>query len=229
MNTGIQDAHNLAWKLAAVLHSNAASPLLSTYHSERKPVAQANAALSINNWLEAVRVPKALGLDPQAAGLVSQLASAAPLPQGMGKWLLESALAAGRGVAASILLLRQGALQEILNSGQSLQLQFPKEDLGVVYTQGAVARGDAAEEQSAGKNVSSGSSSRGRGLPYVPSTEVGGRLPHCNLAILEPDGQQQQLVRNRRCTVFEPHGCKFVRIVAAWCLAEDLPHASLLR
>jgi hypothetical protein len=197
MNTGIQDAHNLAWKLAAVLHGAAARPLLSTYASERKPVAQANAALSISNWHEAVRVPKALGLDPQAAGLVSQLASAAPLPQGVGRWLLESALAAGRGVAASILPLRQGALQEILISGQSLRLQFPKEDLGVVYTQGAVAREDTADAESAERRGGSGS---GRGLPYVPSTEVGGRLPHCNLAMLGPDGQQQLLV-SKQCYV----------------------------
>lgn len=189
MNTGIQDAHNLAWKLAAALHGKASTALLSTYQSERRPVAQANAALSISNWHEAVRVPQALGLDPQAAGLVSQLASAAPLPQGVGRWLLESALAAGRGVAASILPLRKAALQQILSSGQSLRLQFPKEDLGVVYQQGAVDR-----EGSVASGAAEGGSSSSRGLPYVPSTEVGGRLPHCKLAMLGQDGQQQQLV-----------------------------------
>ncbi|HTK10668.1 MAG TPA: FAD-dependent monooxygenase [Ktedonobacteraceae bacterium] len=40
MNTSIQDAHNLAWKLAAVLNGPAAPSLLSTYESERRPVAQ---------------------------------------------------------------------------------------------------------------------------------------------------------------------------------------------
>jgi putative polyketide hydroxylase len=39
MNTGIQDAHNLAWKLAAVLEGHAAPALLSTYDVERRPVA----------------------------------------------------------------------------------------------------------------------------------------------------------------------------------------------
>jgi hypothetical protein len=34
-NTGIQDAHNLAWKLAAVLHGQAGPALLDTYHEER--------------------------------------------------------------------------------------------------------------------------------------------------------------------------------------------------
>ncbi|MFD9219429.1 FAD-dependent oxidoreductase [Streptomyces sp. NPDC060064] len=40
-NTGIQDAHNLAWKLAAVLEGAAGPELLSTYESERLPVARA--------------------------------------------------------------------------------------------------------------------------------------------------------------------------------------------
>ena len=35
MNTGVQDAHNLAWKLAAVLHGDAGERLLDSY--EVKP------------------------------------------------------------------------------------------------------------------------------------------------------------------------------------------------
>ena len=40
-NTGIQDAHNLAWKLAAVLHGQAGPALLDTYDAERRPVGRA--------------------------------------------------------------------------------------------------------------------------------------------------------------------------------------------
>ncbi|EDX69208.1 MULTISPECIES: FAD-dependent monooxygenase [Bacillus] len=39
-NTGIQDAHNLAWKLAAVIKGKAKPKLLETYHEERYPVAK---------------------------------------------------------------------------------------------------------------------------------------------------------------------------------------------
>ncbi|MGH0484890.1 FAD-dependent oxidoreductase [Bacillus mycoides] len=39
-NTGIQDAHNLAWKLAAVIKGKANPKLLETYHDERYPVAK---------------------------------------------------------------------------------------------------------------------------------------------------------------------------------------------
>jgi putative polyketide hydroxylase len=38
-NTGVQDAHNLAWKLAAVLKGNAGEELLATYDAERRPAA----------------------------------------------------------------------------------------------------------------------------------------------------------------------------------------------
>ncbi|MYW02540.1 FAD-dependent monooxygenase [Streptomyces sp. SID3343] len=43
-NTGIQDAHNLAWKLAAVLGRHAGAGLLDTYEAERRPVALATSA-----------------------------------------------------------------------------------------------------------------------------------------------------------------------------------------
>jgi bifunctional hydroxylase/dehydrase len=40
MNTGIQDAVNLGWKLAAVIGGQASATLLDTYHGERHPVGQ---------------------------------------------------------------------------------------------------------------------------------------------------------------------------------------------
>ncbi|MFF7561154.1 FAD-dependent oxidoreductase [Streptomyces pseudovenezuelae] len=43
-NTGIQDAHNLAWKLAAVLGGWAGDRLLDSYDAERRPVAEATSA-----------------------------------------------------------------------------------------------------------------------------------------------------------------------------------------
>jgi hypothetical protein len=40
MNTGIQDAYNLAWKLALVLQNKAHSMLLDTYEEERRPIGE---------------------------------------------------------------------------------------------------------------------------------------------------------------------------------------------
>lgn len=38
MNTGIQDAQNLAWKLASVVKGIAPASILQTYETERRPV-----------------------------------------------------------------------------------------------------------------------------------------------------------------------------------------------
>ena len=46
-NTAIQSAHNLAWKLAAVLNGTADPALLATYHAERHPVGRFNARQSL--------------------------------------------------------------------------------------------------------------------------------------------------------------------------------------
>ncbi|OXM61989.1 MULTISPECIES: FAD-dependent oxidoreductase [Amycolatopsis] len=50
-NTAIGDAHNLSWKLAAVLHGQAGPALLDTYEPERRPVAQ----LSLGQALRLLR------------------------------------------------------------------------------------------------------------------------------------------------------------------------------
>ena len=49
LNTGIQDAHNLAWKLAAVLDGRADAALLDSYQAERQPVAHINTDQSLAN------------------------------------------------------------------------------------------------------------------------------------------------------------------------------------
>ncbi|MEV6979138.1 FAD-dependent monooxygenase [Kitasatospora sp. NPDC093806] len=49
MNTGIGDADNLAWKLAAVVHGPAGERLLDTYQDERRPLARQVIDLSLAN------------------------------------------------------------------------------------------------------------------------------------------------------------------------------------
>ncbi|KAG0030890.1 hypothetical protein BGZ82_007210 [Podila clonocystis] len=46
MNTGLQDAYNLAWKLGLVMNKLAPTTLLQSYHEERKPMADRAIALS---------------------------------------------------------------------------------------------------------------------------------------------------------------------------------------
>jgi putative polyketide hydroxylase len=47
LNTGVQDVHNLCWKLAAVLQGWAGPDLLDSYEAERMPVGQFNASHSV--------------------------------------------------------------------------------------------------------------------------------------------------------------------------------------
>lgn len=51
-NTGIADAHNLAWKLALVLKGIASPQLLTTYDTERRPVAQLTVEQAYMNFVE---------------------------------------------------------------------------------------------------------------------------------------------------------------------------------
>lgn len=60
MNTGIQDAHNLAWKLAFVINHNLSEKLLDTYFEERAPVAEQNIKWSMENAARYTEINKAI-------------------------------------------------------------------------------------------------------------------------------------------------------------------------
>jgi putative polyketide hydroxylase len=49
MNSGIGDAHNLAWKLAFYINGDAGNALLDSYEAERLPIAALNTAQSMRN------------------------------------------------------------------------------------------------------------------------------------------------------------------------------------
>ncbi|WP_410567187.1 FAD-dependent oxidoreductase [Amycolatopsis sp. cmx-4-61] len=66
MNTGIQDAHNLAWKFAAVVNDGAPPALLDTYEAERRPVAAHVLALSNTRLAETMRT-NAVPIDRDAS------------------------------------------------------------------------------------------------------------------------------------------------------------------
>ena len=67
LNAAVQDAHNLTWKLAAVLNGHADQRLLETYETERRPVAQQIVAQSLSSFFQHAEIDQALGLDPEDA------------------------------------------------------------------------------------------------------------------------------------------------------------------
>jgi 2,4-dichlorophenol 6-monooxygenase len=66
LNTGIQDAHNLAWKLAEVLSGRASDALLDTYESERKPVSTHGADWALFAFMNHFVLDAGVGLIPGA-------------------------------------------------------------------------------------------------------------------------------------------------------------------
>jgi 2-polyprenyl-6-methoxyphenol hydroxylase-like FAD-dependent oxidoreductase len=68
LNSGVQDAHNLAWKLHAVIDGQSPEILLDTYEPERRPIAQRNAQASLENAFKMIEVFEALG-KPDQEGL----------------------------------------------------------------------------------------------------------------------------------------------------------------
>ncbi len=60
LNTGLQDAHNLAWKMAAVEQGRASDALLDSYHTERHGVALTNSAQSYKNAQRILHLQMAL-------------------------------------------------------------------------------------------------------------------------------------------------------------------------
>ncbi|KAK9437260.1 FAD binding domain-containing protein [Metarhizium brunneum] len=61
LNSGIADAHNLAYKIAAVHHGWAESSILDTYEADRRQIALANSAQSVKNGKNIFSFLKALG------------------------------------------------------------------------------------------------------------------------------------------------------------------------
>ena len=82
LNTAIQDAHNLAWKLAFVLNGWADRDLLDSYESERRPVGECNVRRSAEPTSPDV---DALGIDLGVTYDSGALTSDGSEPQGTGQ------------------------------------------------------------------------------------------------------------------------------------------------
>nr|GME18966.1 putative polyketide hydroxylase isoform X1 [Ipomoea batatas] len=104
------------------------------------------------------------------------------LPSGVQKTILDGIFSIGRAHLSDLVLnpnnplgsARLARLREIFEEGQSLQLQFPAEDLGFRYLKGAlVSDGDNLLHEPEAPT--------GRRRDFVPSADPGSRLPHINI------------------------------------------------
>jgi 2,4-dichlorophenol 6-monooxygenase len=81
LNSAIHDAHNLCWKVAAVLGGHAGPELLATYEAERRPVDARNVERSLANGMNHAVVGQAIGF----AGDASPDANLAALRRALGE------------------------------------------------------------------------------------------------------------------------------------------------
>ncbi|MGD8990515.1 MAG: FAD-dependent monooxygenase, partial [Desulfobacterales bacterium] len=98
MNTGIQDAHNLIWKLALVIRSENSTPLrsserlLTSYEQERKPIVRLNAKISVENYRLTLKIPRAIGLNlnllQRLLRLISRFPGLYPLKRCLFQWAM---------------------------------------------------------------------------------------------------------------------------------------------
>ncbi|THD59193.1 MAG: 2-polyprenyl-6-methoxyphenol hydroxylase [Bradyrhizobium sp.] len=72
LNTGVQDVHNLTWKIAAVLRGNADEKLLDSYHAERQPLGQIITRNSLANALSMGRTARQSNVLPRREFLNEQ-------------------------------------------------------------------------------------------------------------------------------------------------------------
>ena len=68
LTSGIQDAHNLCWKLAAVLKGQAGEALLDSYEAERRPVDARNIQRSMENTMAHLEAGRTFGVTPGRRG-----------------------------------------------------------------------------------------------------------------------------------------------------------------
>lgn len=174
LNTGIQDAHNLAWKLGAVLRREADPTLLRSYEVERIPVACRNLRQSVSNYEKMNELVDFLGVDLHGLTMMTLLQSSRAfrlIPLSWRRDLVRSGLKValrrisvldGDGPEAEAARTR---FRERV-SGQSAHYRFMGLDLGFVYRDGAiVAETEAGTVQDSDVEE------------YRPTTRPGARLP----------------------------------------------------
>ena len=179
MNTGIQDAHNLAWRLAYALGGSARPSILDGYSRERRKVAVKNTCLSVANFDETVKVARAFGLDPGLAkGLMGALLPASGIPglRQPTETLAESILSLGKlqtSPWSPLRPLQRLYLDGLLTQERSLRLLYPEEDIGFCYEDPDIDIG--------GGDFRGWSKTRRR-TKFSPRVKVGSRFPHLQVS-----------------------------------------------
>ncbi|WP_194860557.1 FAD-dependent monooxygenase [Dietzia sp. SYD-A1] len=204
LNSGVQDAHNLAWKLDAVLTHGARETLLDTYELERRPVVERFAHHSVSNHFQLDAVTRHFGATNRALYNVTRLMGRAPLrwlPAGMAARLSEHLVRGGLARTAVLLEETPRASRVRAKAAEAIPLQLSHFvstglEFGYCYDGPLVAADDRGRQSGTDDDVV------GDVVEYSPCVVPGGRLPHVSL-IDTSDGRRSilQLVNRDPQTV----------------------------
>jgi 2,4-dichlorophenol 6-monooxygenase len=148
LNSGVQDAYNLCWKIAAVLAGRAGDGLLNSYEAERKPVAECNVRHAIANAMHHFEIDRALGLSEKNTSDQN--------------WKLLEKLWSGSADADSVRLAVQKAI-----GAQRIGFRHHNAEFGYRYRSGAIV----TDESSLSEPLDDVQI-------YIPDTRPGSPLPH---------------------------------------------------
>jgi 2-polyprenyl-6-methoxyphenol hydroxylase-like FAD-dependent oxidoreductase len=175
LNTGVQDAHNLAWKLALALKGQVGPELLDSYEAERRPVAEFNLAHSLRNFHKMSELTRIVGVDLRCLARLSALQQLLPLRRLPLAWQRRLVANLQRSVVSRMKRFdadsyRSRRARERFRArlaGQSAHYRSLGVDLGFCYDQGAVVPEPPPRPVAADPVVN-----------YLPTTWPGARLPH---------------------------------------------------
>ena len=166
MNSGVQDVHNLVWKLAAVLADRAGDALLDSYESERRPVAARNIEWAVLASLNHIATGGGWGVLPGAPAEVNHMMFAAVFADGPGG------------------ALRRARLEEFLGT-QRIEFQARAVEMGYDYYASPAVVQDGSSPDAADP----------WGTDYRQSTRPVHRLPHAWLQRDGRRGSTHDLLR----------------------------------
>lgn len=148
LNTAVQDAHNIAWKLAAVISGDADPALLDSYESERKPIGMRNVDWALFTAMNHAVLDAGMGFSPLQTPELRRATFEA--------FFADTPMGATRRARAA----------EVIETQRS-EFQAHDLEIGFTYDKGAlVAEGTPAPVRDP------------MGGCYQPATRPGHRLPH---------------------------------------------------
>jgi len=148
LNTAIQDAHNIAWKLATVLAGHAGPQLLDTYALERRPVGMRNVDWAMFTAMNHSVLDAGMGFSPHMSPSARRAA--------FERFFAETPMGATRRARAA----------EVFET-QRMEFQAHDLEVGFAYSEGALVADDTPPPQH-----------DPMGCIYRPTTRPGHRLPH---------------------------------------------------